>query len=154
MGRLNRFLVGRLSVGSLWWLVLAGWLWVIWIFGESQLLRGGGGDIFRWLARKGLHVVVYAVLATLLALRLGARRWPRTVAICLVVAVGDEVHQGLVPGRSFWIGNIGIDLAGGILGAGVGALATRLWGGIGSHGRCAGCPSFGRTRASTDDAGS
>lgn len=39
------------------------------------------------------------------------------LGLCLLVAVADEVHQGFVPRRGFWWGDVGIDLAGGALGA-------------------------------------
>ena len=57
------------------------------------------------------------------------RRWGWVLGLCLLVAVADEVHQGLVPRRGFWLGDVGIDLVSGMLGAALGGTVVRPAGG-------------------------
>jgi VanZ family protein len=101
------------------WVLLAAWLLVIWQFGESQVLQVGAADpAFRWVVRKSVHLVVYGVLGGLLALALGARRgWRAVLALCLVVAFADEMHQSFVPSRAFTVRDLGLDMLGGLIGA-------------------------------------
>lgn len=110
---MTRDMVWRL----LCWSLVAAWLMVIWQFGESHVLPLTSDDVPRWLLRKELHLTVYGVLGGLLVLALGPRwRWQGVVILCLLVALGDEVHQRFVPGRSFHVYDIGIDLLGGMVG--------------------------------------
>jgi VanZ family protein len=102
----------------LYWGLVAAWLTVIWQFGESQVLPLTSSDgILLWLLRKGFHLAVYGVLGRLLALALGPHWQLRWVIIpCLLVALGDELHQRSVPNRSFQAYDLGIDLLGVVLG--------------------------------------
>lgn len=106
-----------------WGLVIA-WLTVIWQFGESQVLPLPSSDAARiWLLRKWLHLVVYGVLGGLLVLATGpGSRWGWLLGLCLLIALGDEWHQSLVPHRSFRASDLGIDL----LGASLGVWAAKL----------------------------
>ena len=102
------------------WSLVAAWLMVVWQFGESQalLVTATTGPV-HLLARKGLHVVVYGLLASLLTFALGRRRWGWVILFCLLVALGDELHQEMVPRRHFRVLDLSLDL----LGAGLGAVA-------------------------------
>ena len=109
--------VGRL-VG---WSLVAAWLIVVWQFGESQtmLVTATTGPV-HLLARKGLHLLVYGLLASLLTFALGRRRrWWGVILFCLLVALGDELHQEMVPRRHFQVLDLSLDL----LGAGLGTVA-------------------------------
>ena len=98
--------------------LVAAWLVVIWQFGQSRVLPLRSGDLLTWLVRKGLHLVIYGVFGGLLALTAGSRRrWGWIIAVCFLVALGDELHQWTVPRRTFRIGDVGIDFVGGLLGA-------------------------------------
>ena len=112
---MTRAAVGRL----LSWGMVAAWLVVIWQFGESQAFPLPPSDAARiWLLRKGLHLAVYGVLGGLLALALSpGRQWRWIVSLCLLVACGDELHQQLVPHRSFHAYDLGIDILGAVVGA-------------------------------------
>lgn len=72
------------------------------------------------------HVVVYAVLAGLVAVAFGGRLSRRELltAWCLATAYGasDEYHQSLVPGRVSSWGDLAADASGAALG-----LALLLW---------------------------
>lgn len=72
------------------------------------------------------HVVVYAVLAALVAVGFGRtpRRGAALVAWCLATLYGasDEYHQSLVPGRVASFGDLAADACGAALG-----LAVLLW---------------------------
>lgn len=84
-------------------------------------------DIVRLVIRKTAHVVEYAVLAWL-AWRVVRKPRPKdtrpwswraaaaALAIVVVYAVTDELHQTFVPNRTGAIRDICIDAAGGILG--------------------------------------
>ena len=108
------------------WSLVAAWLVVVWQFGESQalLVTATTGPV-RLLARKGLHVVVYGLLASLLTFALGRRRWWWWVILfCLLVALGDELHQEMVPGRHFYVLDLSLDLLGAALGAVAGGIVV------------------------------
>jgi hypothetical protein len=44
---------------------------------------------------------------------------------CLVIALGDEIHQEFVPGRTFALHDVALDLLGGMLGV-LAGLAGRV----------------------------
>ena len=79
------------------------------------------------ILRKLGHLTEYAVLAVLWARALagpGARWRARHVAaaltICILTAIGDEVHQAWVPSRSSSALDVGLDGAGALLGVALG----------------------------------
>ena len=82
-------------------------------------------DIFHLLFRKASHFFVYFVLGMLVLngfLSSGVQRREAfiiTCAICFLYAVGDEVHQLYVPGRSGQITDVLIDSAGAFAGSGM-----------------------------------
>ena len=111
------------------WGLVATWLVVIWQFGESQLVPlTSSDDGLRWFLRKSLHLAVYGILGGLLALAIEARpRWGWVIILSLLVALGDELHQGSVPWRAFQVHDLGIDLMGGVLGASLTGMLTTRW---------------------------
>ena len=83
------------------------------------------------LAKKGGHITGYALLAAS-CLR-GLVRTPsvswRLVILTLVLtacyAVTDEFHQSFTPGRTPSVVDVGIDIVGGAIGAGIWMLVRR-----------------------------
>ena len=96
--------------------------WILPNLGDAQR------DFLLGLSRKSAHVVEYAILAALLlrALRLS---WTRALApaallsLCGVgaLAVADEWRQGLSAARTGSVGDVALDLAGGLA-------AIAIWG--------------------------
>ena len=86
---------------------------------EEQLLRIGDRS---FVVRKLAHFTVFAVLGMLAfaacSVDLPPRRaFPTALILGTVRAVLDEVHQSFVPGRSCELRDVGIDVAGVLLGA-------------------------------------
>ena len=76
------------------------------------------GNTGRWMIRKSLHLGVYGVFGTLLAMSLGtAGGWRSIGVLCFVVALGDEMHQAATPHRTFRWQDIGLDVVGAFVGA-------------------------------------
>lgn len=77
------------------------------------------------LIRKGAHFTVYFVLGILTANALRTSGVPTfkavalALAICVVYAATDEIHQMFVPGRGAQVKDVLIDSAGAIVGIGV-----------------------------------
>jgi VanZ family protein len=76
--------------------------------------------------RKFGHVVVYGILARLIARALtGSTFWPWkkifawSLALTICYAVSDEVHQSFVPGRVASVHDVVLDSAGGWLALGL-----------------------------------
>lgn len=95
-------------------------------------VRESGERDFLFWTRKLAHLVEYAVLAGLVARALalsGLRRSLLVAALALVFAAGvaylDESHQAVVPGRSSQLSDVGIDVAGALLGLTVWRLRWR-----------------------------
>ena len=69
-----------------------------------------------------LHVSEYAVLAVFTARAMIWRSDVRLASLVLVLgltelyALSDEIHQLFVPGRSFQLMDLGLDLLGGVIG--------------------------------------
>jgi VanZ family protein len=91
-------------------------------------------DTVRWLVRKAAHLTEYAILAWLAwrvvrcLLRQDTRPWSWTaagvaLAIVIVYAATDEIHQTFVPNRTGSWKDICIDTAGGTLGL----MAVWIW---------------------------
>ena len=77
-------------------------------------------DLMERLVRKGAHMAEFALLAMLCcsALEAEASRRPVPLALGLtaLAAAADELHQLFVPGRAGLMGDVCIDVSGGILG--------------------------------------
>ena len=125
------------------WLPLFVWMWLIFA-GSTDVLSGEHTSRFivpflRWLChgtvrdatleqvhfliRKCGHLCEYAVLAVLAwnALRRsiaagGWRTFGLSILFTAAYAAGDEFHQSFVPSRSASVGDVLIDIAGGIAG--------------------------------------
>lgn len=140
-----------------WGLVVL-WMGAIFYGSSRPSLPGSLGrqDAIGDLLRTAVHLAEYAILAALTyraaiatavrgdaSLALGNPRVERGLDVRLVVAVlalsmgyalSDELHQSFVPGRCFSLADLGVDVAGVVLG--LGAVARwRLWRGRSLHHR-------------------
>jgi VanZ family protein len=86
-----------------------------------------------WLIRKGAHVVEYGVLAllTLAALRASVRVQRAALAAgaltwVALVASFDEARQAATPTRTGSLGDVALDVAGGVLALTVAIVYTRV----------------------------
>jgi VanZ family protein len=71
--------------------------------------------------KKGGHLLGYALLAAALCRATRPRGWRGALAVLglvLLYALGDELHQSFVPGRSASLVDVGIDMLGGGIGVG------------------------------------
>lgn len=91
-----------------------------------------------YLFRKCAHLTEYAFLAVLCwrAIRQPASQPPcpwhwreaaLALGLVLVYAASDELHQGLVPGRTGQVADVAVDVAGGALGLAVLWTCHRIW---------------------------
>jgi VanZ family protein len=106
------------------WLLVAGWLAVIFGFSSLQgsALPAGTGDVAP-LA----HFLEYAVLGALVAYAVAPRTLTVRIALVLVLvcslyAASDEFHQSFVPGRTPDVADWAMDTAG--AGIAIGAIAA------------------------------
>jgi VanZ family protein len=89
--------------GILPWLAVAGWMLVIFVLSSLPELGSGGSGNLRFGISKVAHVILYSILGILVAIAIkpGSRRWVWwTFVLCELYAVGDEIHQSFVPGRT------------------------------------------------------
>jgi VanZ family protein len=95
------------------WLPVVLWAAVIFAFSSAPSL---GTDLGTWdtILRKLAHLAEYAVLGALLAR--ATRRAVAAVALAVLYAVTDEVHQVFVEGRHGSPLDVGIDTLGAIVG--------------------------------------
>ena len=77
-------------------------------------------------ADKIVHFAVYGVLGLSLRWPLRRRHWLVPVAVTALYGITDELHQLLVPGRSFEIADMAADLFGALLGVRVGKLMGKV----------------------------
>lgn len=102
-------------------------LWMILIFcfshqpNSNEITKEVFGDAANYWVRKGAHVTEYLVLFLLSywALPAGTSRLKRRMQasiIAIIYACTDEIHQGLVPGRSAAVADVLIDATGVVVG--------------------------------------
>jgi VanZ family protein len=86
----------------LWlWLPVSLWMGLIFLLSaQPDLPRTGTSWLDQFLSA-GAHVLLFGVLAMLLARALGGghRALPMAFTLTLIYALSDEFHQGYVPGR-------------------------------------------------------
>ena len=95
------------------WLPVVAWAALIFAFSSVPDLGTGLGG-WDLVLRKLAHTAEYAVLGALLARALG--RSGLAVAIGVLYAVSDEVHQAFVPGRLGSPVDVAIDAVGVVCG--------------------------------------
>lgn len=77
---------------------------------------------FNHILRKNAHLFAYLILGVLVSNALkgngieGAKRILIALAICILYAISDEVHQLFIPGRAGQVRDVIIDSAGAVVG--------------------------------------
>jgi VanZ family protein len=97
------------------------WAGVIYSFSSQQVLPGFEFSLLDFLFKKCAHMFVYAVLfflvsrgiAVLTSKTWNHQHWYAALLVCLLYAVSDEVHQGIVGGsRTPSLRDVGYDMLG------------------------------------------
>ena len=96
------------------WLPVVLWAGVIFALSSIPSLGTGLGT-WDTILRKGAHVTEYAILAVLLVRAVG--REAPALALGVLYAASDELHQSFVRGRHASPVDVAIDLVGLLLGA-------------------------------------
>lgn len=138
---------GRVVGAVIWWLLSAAWVLVLFYFSgqdgaDSSALSGRLSQwllnrltflnvtpaVFEHYLRKTAHFGIFAVEGFLIRVALYRTRprkfWnlPLSMLPCALLAVANELHQRLSPGRSCSYLDMGIDTAGAFAGALVASL--------------------------------
>ena len=117
----------RVAVAS--WLPAAAWGAVIFAFSSQPNLRFVADDVIDLVVRKIGHMGVFGILAALVWFALGRarlpRRWVWALAVTVLYAITDELHQGFVAGRHPSPVDVGIDAAGALIALAVVLVAGR-----------------------------
>lgn len=93
---------------------------IIFVFSSQTVLPGFEESAYDFVLKKIAHILVYFILYLLVfrAIHKTVNKKHEQailvlpIAICLVYAVTDEIHQSLVPGRYATLRDIGYDMMG------------------------------------------
>ena len=96
-----------------WLLAALAWMLIIFWFSSQPSLPKVSDDFLDLLVKKGGHALAYGILWTLWWKATG-RPW-LALAIAVLYAISDEVHQLFVPGRNGWWVDVGADTVGALL---------------------------------------
>jgi VanZ family protein len=109
------------------WLAVAGWMALIFLLSAQPDLPHPGSSWLDLLISSGAHVLVFGVLAFVLAWALGERPGglPLAFVLALVYALTDESHQMFVPGRHADPMDLLWDAVGALIGLGLWAWLRR-----------------------------
>lgn len=109
--------------------------WISFTFNKSVISVDtlGINGFVEFFIRKGTHVTVYFLLVLFFYLAFrktieNTKRWHCLVysyLLTVLYAVSDEMHQGLTPNRTAYIGDVGLDSLGALLAVLVIALCWR-----------------------------
>ena len=99
------------------WLPVIAWAGLIFAFSAQPNLRFLPDQNLDFLVRKAGHMGVFGILALLLWRALAGttawrRPWAWALAVTVLYAATDEIHQGFVAGRHEAALDVGIDAAG------------------------------------------
>ena len=102
------------------WLPVIAWAGLIFAFSAQPNLRFLPDQNLDFLVRKAGHMGVFGILALLLWRALAGttawrRPWAWALAVTVLYAATDEIHQGFVAGRHESAIDVGIDAAGAII---------------------------------------
>lgn len=140
------------AAAVIWWLLAAGWIYVL--FYLSRQTAGDSAELSGWFARgvlrrlsflnvseetfefymrKLAHFGIFAVEGFLIRIACYATRPRRhlntlfAILLCLPLAVTNEYSQLFAEGRGCSVRDMGIDMAGALLGILVAALIAWIW---------------------------
>jgi VanZ family protein len=102
------------------WLPVIGWAALIFAFSAQPNLRFVPDAGLDFLVRKVGHMAAFGILALLLWRALAGttawrRPWAWVLALAVLYAATDELHQGFVAGRHESAVGVGIDAVGAII---------------------------------------
>ena len=102
------------------WLPAIAWAGLIFVFSAQPNLRFVPDAGLDFLVRKAGHMGIFGILALLLWRAIaGTTAWPRpwawALALAVLYAVTDELHQGAVTGRHAAAVDVGIDATGALI---------------------------------------
>ena len=123
------------------WAPVIAWAGLIFVFSAQPNLRFVPDEGLDFVVRKLGHMGVFGILALLawraLAVTIAWRRpWALALALTLLYAISDEIHQGGVVGRHMSAVDVGIDLTGALIAvAAVGFVGAVRRGRLGRLGR-------------------
>ncbi len=102
------------------WVPAVGWMAVIFTLSAQSDVRVTEDAGLDFVLRKAAHVTVFAILAMLLTWPLAGSDPPdgvrAVIAITILYAVSDELHQGTVAGRTASLMDVSFDAVGAVLG--------------------------------------
>jgi VanZ family protein len=111
--------VGRALPLAIVWAPIVAWAGLIFVLSAQPDLRFLPDEGLDFVVRKIGHVGVFGILALLLWRGLRTTSMPRpsawAVALTVLYAITDEIHQGGVVGRYASAVDVGIDAAGALI---------------------------------------
>jgi VanZ family protein len=115
--------------GLVIWAPVIAWAGLIFALSAQPNLRFVPDELLDLIVRKLGHMAVFGILALLLwrAVRSTTawrRPWGWAVALTVLYAVTDEVHQSFVTGRHASAVDVGIDAAGALIAVGLAKLVV------------------------------
>ena len=113
------------------WAPAIAWAGLIFAFSAQPNLRFAPDAALDFLVRKAGHMAVFGILALLLWRAVAGttawrRPWAWALALAVLYAATDELHQGFVAGRHAAAVDVGIDATGALIAVvAVGLLRSR-----------------------------
>jgi len=105
---------------AIWWIAVVAWIAVIFVLSSQPDTDPAGVHRLPIGVYKLAHLMVFTVLGVLLAGATRHLKMPRAAwwawVIAVLYAIGDEIHQSFVPGRTPLVTDVAIDSLGGLLG--------------------------------------
>ena len=102
------------------WLPAIAWAGLIFVFSAQPNLRFVPDEGLDFLVRKAGHMGIFGILALLLWRAMASttawrRPWAWALALAVLYAITDELHQGFVAGRHAAAVDVGIDATGALI---------------------------------------
>ncbi len=102
-----------------WWIAALAWMAFIFLLSSQPDSEPGGRRLSFGIAKLA-HLVVFSVLGVLVAGATRQGKMPRAAwwawVLVVLYAIGDEIHQSFVPGRTPLVTDVAIDSFGGLVG--------------------------------------
>ncbi len=122
--------LNRWSVAA--WLPVVAWAGLIFAFSAQPNLRFFPDEGLDFVVRKLGHMAIFGVLALFLWRSLATttslrRTWAWALALAVLYAFSDELHQAFVPGRNASLRDVGIDATGAFIAVAIGGLILARW---------------------------